>query len=321
MGVYHSGSRAVQDRVGVRDLADHVGRAIGDGIGPVMAAFLELQPLLVAGAADPADGRVWATAVTGAPGFVRATGPHRMSVTTGASRPSEVSRPSVPSRAPGEEGVEGGPPSADPLAAALATPGTPVGTIVLDPRTRRRLRLNGRLRPTPHGFAVETDRVFANCPKYLQRRAAYETVDRIPGSPRRGTGLTVGQAGFVTASDTFFLATVHPDGSGAEVSHRGGGPGFVRVTSPCTLSWRDYPGNSMFLTLGDLAVDPRAGLLFLDWTTGRTLQLTGEARASFAPDGARTVLFTVTEAVDTPRALPLRWSAPEYSPANPDPTG
>lgn len=306
MGVYHSGSRAVQDRVGVRDLADHLGRAIGEGIRPVVAAFLELQPLLVLGAADPVDGRVWASAVTGAPGFVRATGPRRISVATGTS---------------GASGGADGPSPADPLATALATPGTPVGTIVLDPRTRRRMRLNGRLLPTPRGFAVETDRVFANCPKYIQRREAYETVDRTPGSPLRGTELTAEQRVFLAAADTFFLATLHPDGTGAELSHRGGNPGFVHVTSPRTLTWRDHPGNSMFLTLGNLARDPRAGLLFLDWTTGRTLQLTGEAATRFAPDGERTVRFTLTEAVDTPAALPLRWSAPEYSPANPDPTG
>ncbi|MDR6973913.1 putative pyridoxine 5'-phosphate oxidase superfamily flavin-nucleotide-binding protein [Streptomyces sp. 3330] len=306
MDVYHSGSRAVQDRVGVRDLADHMGRAVGEGVRPVVAAFLELQPLLVLGAADPVGGRVWASAVTGVPGFVRATGPRRISVATGASH------------APGGAG---GLPSADPLAAATATPGTPVGTLALDPRTRRRVRLNGRLLPTPRGFAVETDRVFANCPKYIQRRESFETVDRTPGDPLRGAELDPEQRAFVACADTFFLATVRPGGTGAEAGHRGGGPGFVHVTSPRTLTWRDHPGNSMFLSLGNLAADPRAGLLLLDWTTGRTLQLTGEARTRFAPDGERTVLFTVAETVDTPAALPLRWSAPEYSPANPDPTG
>ncbi|MFF4251735.1 pyridoxamine 5'-phosphate oxidase family protein [Streptomyces sp. NPDC001663] len=291
MGVYHTGSRALQDLVGVRELADHVGRAIGEGIKPVAAAFLELQPLLVLGAADPSTGRVWTSPLTGTPGFVRATGPHQMSVT-------------------------GGVPPADPLASALATEGTPVGTIALDPRTRRRMRLNGRLRPTGRGFAVAAERVFSNCPKYIQRRESYEVVaGREPEPPRRGGELTTQQCEFVAAADTFFLATVHEDG--AEVSHRGGNPGFVQVDSPHELSWRDYPGNSMFLTLGNLRSDPRAGLLFLDWTTGTTLQLTGEARTEFAPDGERRVRLTVTEAVETPSALPLRWAAPEYSPANP----
>ncbi|MER6126427.1 pyridoxamine 5'-phosphate oxidase family protein [Streptomyces sp. NPDC001795] len=295
MSVYHAGSRTVQDRVGVRGQADHVGRAVGDTLKPVAAAFLELQPLLVLGAADPVGGGVWASPVSGAPGFVRATSPRRISVAGGVA-------------------------PADPLARALTAEGVPVGTIALDPRTRRRMRLNGRARPTPRGLAIEADQVFSNCPKYLQKRKSYETVaDRAPGKPQRGDELTVEQQEFVSRADTFFLATVHADG--ADVSHRGGNPGFVRAASPRELSWRDYPGNSMFLTLGNLAADPRAGLLFLDWTTGTVLQLTGEARTEFGADGERRVRFTVGEVVETEAAVPLRWSAPEYSPANPDPAG
>ncbi|MFF1656992.1 pyridoxamine 5'-phosphate oxidase family protein [Streptomyces sp. NPDC058255] len=289
---YHSGSRAVQDRVGVRDLADHVGQAIGQGIRPVAAAFLELQPMLVVGAADPDSGAVWASLLTGKPGFVRATGPRQISVTGGA--------------APG-----------DPLVPALAAAGTPVGTLALDPRTRRRMRLNGRARPTPRGFAVDADQVFSNCPKYLQKRESYETAERTPGTARRGVELSGAQGKFIEAADTFFLATVHAHG--ADASHRGGNPGFVRVDSPRELSWRDYPGNSMFLTLGNLAADPRTGLLFPDWESGAVLQLTGTARTEFTEDGERTVRFALTEVIETPAASPLRWSAPEYSPANPSP--
>lgn len=294
---YHPGSRAVQDRVGVRELADHVGRSIGQGIRPVAAAFLELQPMLVIGAADPADGRVWASLLTGEPGFVRATGPRRIS-------------------------VAGGLPEGDPLAAALMVPGTPVGTIALDPRTRRRMRLNGRSRPTPRGLAVEADQVFSNCPKYLQQRRLLGARPPAPGprptrDPRttRGTDLTPAQRDFVAAADTFFLATVRA--GGADASHRGGNPGFVRVVSPRDLEWTDYPGNAMFLSLGNLTRDPRAGLLFLDWTTGTALHLTGTAHTVYAPDGTRTVRLTLTETHETADASPWTWSAPTNSPANP----
>ncbi|MEU6509110.1 pyridoxamine 5'-phosphate oxidase family protein [Streptomyces sp. NPDC046942] len=292
MGTYHAGSLAVQELMGVRDRADHVGRSLGQDIKPVAAAFLELQPLLITGAADPGTGRVWASALTGSPGFVRATGPRQMSVAGGAA-------------------------AGDPLTAALTTPGTHLGTIALDPRTRRRMRLNGRLRSTARGFAVEADQVFSNCPKYIQRRESYETVaDRLPGRPLRLTELGPEQQEFIRAADTFFLATVHP--GGADVSHRGGNPGFVTVTSAGELTWPDYSGNAMFLTLGNLRTDPRTGLLFLDWTTGTTLQLTGEAHTEFTDGGERRVRFTLGAALWTPAALPLRWSAPEYSPANPD---
>lgn len=293
MTPYHHGSRAVQDLVGVREMADHVGRSIGDGIRPVAAAFLELQPMLVIGGADPA-GAAWASLLTGEPGFVRATGPHQIS-------------------------IAGGPRRADPLAQALAREtqeGTPVGTIALDPRTRRRMRLNGRARPTPRGLAIEADQVFSNCPKYLQKRELPGVAaPGRPAAPRHGVKLTGDQRAFIAEADTFFLATVHAEG--ADASHRGGNPGFVQVPSPYELTWRDYPGNSMFLSLGNLATDPRAGLLFLDWVTGTTLQLTGTARTEYGDDGSRTVRFTLTEAVETLCASPWSWTAPEYSPANP----
>lgn len=212
--------------------------------------------------------------------------------------------------------MAGAPRATDPLAGALAHDHTPLGTLALDPRTRRRMRLNGRSRPTPGGLAVEADQVFANCPKYLQKRSLHAgRREEGPGEPRRGTRLTAGQRDFAAASDTFFLATVHAHG--ADAGHRGGNPGFVRVTSPTTLEWDDYPGNAMFLSLGNLHTDPRAGLLFLDWRSGTALQLTGTARTHHAGDGSRTVRFTLAEAVETPAASPWSWSGPEYSPANP----
>ncbi|WP_137994693.1 pyridoxamine 5'-phosphate oxidase family protein [Streptomyces vilmorinianum] len=285
MDPYNPGSLAVQEKAGVRHLADHVARSIGTGIRPIAAAFLELQPMLVLGAAD-ADGQVWSTLLTGAPGFVRATGPHTISV-------------------------------AAPLPTSDGTSdGTSVGTIALDPRTRRRMRLNGLARPSARGFTVEAEQVFSNCPKYLQKRELYAPdTTTPPGAPRHGTALTPDQERLVRAADTFFIATAAPDG--ADASHRGGNPGFVRIDSPTELSWPDYPGNAMFLTLGNLETDGRAGLLFLDWRTGTTLQLTGEARIEYGPGSTRTTRFRVRRTVETPNASPLRWSHPEFSPANP----
>ncbi|GAA2800544.1 pyridoxamine 5'-phosphate oxidase family protein [Streptomyces showdoensis] len=288
MRAYHSGSLAVQTRVGVRDLAEHVGRSIAPGIRPVAAAFLEAQPMLVLGAAAP-DGRVWASLLTGLPGFTRATGPHTLS-------------------------VAGGIPSRDPLAQAVTEAGTPVGTIALDPRTRRRLRLNGTARPSARGLVVETEQVFSNCPKHLTRRALRGWAP-IPGpgsgAVRRTGSLTPDQERLIRAADTFFVATAAPDG--VDASHRGGPPGFVELVSPTELRWPDYPGNAMFLTLGNLEEDGRAGLLFLDWATGTTLQLSGVAHTEYGPEG-RAVRFRLDAVAETEAASPLRWSAPEHSP-------
>ncbi|MGW6982298.1 pyridoxamine 5'-phosphate oxidase family protein [Streptomyces sp. NPDC054932] len=286
-GTYHWGSLAVQERLGVRDLAEHVGRSIGTGIRDVAAVFLELQPHLVVGAAD-GTGRVWASLLTGAPGFVRATGPDRIAVV-------------------------GGPPAGDPLAGALATAGTRVGTIALDPRTRRRMRLNGTLSVTRRGFAVEVEQVFANCPKYLQKRQPLELVAEGAGVVRRGTELTFGQQRTVRGADTFFVATT-AEADGADASHRGGLPGFVEVLSPVELAWPDYAGNAMFLTLGNLTADPRAGLLFPDWESGAALQLSGRARTEFGADGSRRTRFRVESVVESVHPGRLLWSTPEYSP-------
>ncbi|WP_318209810.1 MULTISPECIES: pyridoxamine 5'-phosphate oxidase family protein [unclassified Streptomyces] len=289
-GAYHQGSRAVQARVGVQDLAEHVARSITPGIRPVAAAFLEAQPMLMIGAADQ-EGRVWGSLLTGAPGFTRATGPHTVS-------------------------VAGGIPAYDPLADAITPDGTPVGTLALDPRTRRRMRLNGTARPSARGFTIEAEQVFSNCPKYLQKREWYGSDPGGPGTGtvQRGETLTPAQVRHVRAADTFFVATVAPDG--VDTSHRGGNPGFVRVDAPGELSWRDYPGNAMFLTLGNLEEDGRAGLLFLDWETGTTLQLSGLAHTEYGPEG-RVTRFRVERTAETPAGSPLRWSPPEYSPANP----
>ncbi|MCX4525887.1 MULTISPECIES: pyridoxamine 5'-phosphate oxidase family protein [unclassified Streptomyces] len=287
---YHWGSLAVQDRLGVRELADHVGRSIGPDIPLAAAAFLARQPHLVVGAADGA-GRLWASLLTAAPGFVRATAPDRIA-------------------------VAGGLPDGDPLAGALATAGTRVGTISLDPRTRRRLRLNGTLdEAAPGGFAVAAGRVFGNCPKYLQKRQPLALAAQGAGVVRRGDALVPDQERAVRAADTFFVATAAEDG--VEASHRGGLPGFVEVHAPGELSWPDYAGNAMFLTLGNLTADPRAGLLFPDWESGAVLQLSGRARPEFGAGGERRVRFFVDAVVEGLHPGRLLWSAPEYSPANP----
>ena len=112
---------------------------------------------------------------------------------------------------------------------------------------------------------------------------------------------------------TFFIGTAHP-GRGADCSHRGGPPGFVREDDG-ELRFPDYHGNNMFNTLGNLAVDPAAALLFPDFATGRTVQLSGTAavewRAPGPADGVasgRIVRFA-PQAVAAGRTLRVRASA------------
>ena len=276
-------------------------------LAPLLAEFR----LAVAASID-ARGRVWASLLTGPPGFLDVAGEERLDVA------AQV--------APG-----------DPFRANLAGR-SEIGLLVFDPATRRRLRFNGRATRREDGtLSLEVDQVYGNCRKYIQLRRLREDVDRdreavhIAGKAEPGEGtvvrsssLSAAQRAWIGAADTFFIASSHPDG-GADASHRGGRPGFVRVHDERTLSFPDYPGNNMFNTLGNLAVDPRAGLLFVDFERGHLLQATGRARLVRDREvlarhlGARHVVveYEVDEILETRSGSPLRWEFIESSPANP----
>lgn len=83
-------------------------------------------------------------------------------------------------------------------------------------------------------------------------------------------------AAFIAARDMFFIATADEDGA-PECSYKGGDPGFVRVLDPQTLVFPIYDGNGMFLTTGNLGINPQVGLLFLDFATGSRLRVDGVA--------------------------------------------
>jgi predicted pyridoxine 5'-phosphate oxidase superfamily flavin-nucleotide-binding protein len=99
------------------------------------------------------------------------------------------------------------------------------------------------------------------------------------------------------------------------VSHRGGAPGFVRVDDEGTLTLPDYAGNLFFNTLGNLQVDPRAGLLFIDFERGDLLHVAATARLVWegpelaAFGGAQRLLrLTVDQVVRVTGGLPLAWT-------------
>src|SRR5688572_8388767 len=211
MGRYHDGELAVQERAGLRAAAAHVEPAIGETIPPVAADFLAAQPMLAVSARDSA-GRLWGTLLTGPPGFVQARDERRIHVGTR-------------------------PPAGDPLAEALSTP-TRVGTIAVEAGRRRRMRVNGMARPDAAGLLIDAEQVYANCPKYLQKRIP-EWVDRPdPPPPAHSRVLTPAQQRWLSGADTFFIATADAAGN-CDMSHRGGNPGFVEVQSPTHLRFPD----------------------------------------------------------------------------------
>ncbi|MFE0154735.1 pyridoxamine 5'-phosphate oxidase family protein [Nonomuraea sp. NPDC059007] len=202
----------------------------------------------------------------------------------------------------------------EPLGAtSLAVHGEPpfeaggeIGTLAIEPWTRRRMRVNGTARQEGDRLVIETDQVIANCPKYIVTREITSVAEPAARRTVEHAALTDGHRRWIESADTFFIAT-RADGQGADVSHRGGPPGFVEVPEPGRLRWADYRGNFMFLTLGNLELEPAAGLLFVDWERGNTLRLAGRARADWSGE-QRMIDFEVEEVAETIGDSPLRWS-------------
>ncbi len=123
---------------------------------------------------------------------------------------------------------------------------------------------------------------FGNCPKYIQlREPRFARDPALPSAARPVTsaGLDMTARLLVQEADTFFVGTYADIGGRrqVDVSHRGGRKGFVRVGDDGWLTIPDFAGNRFFNTLGNIAVNPRAGLVFTDFSTGTLLQMTGEA--------------------------------------------
>lgn len=300
---FHAGELALQVRAGSAErLAQAAPRFLRDHMPQQHRDFFAQLPFLVAGMVD-AEGQPWAGVLAGPPGFAH-------------SPDEKLLR------------IDVRPPAFDPLAALLVD-GAPIGLLGIEPHTRRRNRLNGWVREAgPGGFSVAVGQSFGNCPKYIQaRRAQWEPGAPVAAATQQGPGLDGAARAVVAAADTFFLATAHPlaaEGAsrahGVDVSHRGGRPGFVRVDGD-VLTLPDFSGNLYFNTLGNLALEPRCCLLFLDhasgdctWVAARgEVMWEGEELRRF--EGAqRLVRLHVQRFLRVRAALPLRWGPAEPAP-------
>lgn len=300
---FHPGELAIQARLGVQEQMDKQGRrVIREFLPDQHRQFFAQLPYVIVGTVD-AVGNPWASILVGNPGFLSTPDDRTLHV---AAKPL----------------------FGDPLATTLAN-SIDIGLLGIELPTRRRNRLNGIVIATgSDGFEVQVRQCFGNCPQFIQVRqsklaepdpAALKPVHSITqfGEPERS---------IITASDTFFITTAYQgesagSASGVDVSHRGGKPGFVRIDGKRTLTIPDFVGNNHFNTFGNLELNPRAGLLFTNFDQGDLLYLTGttevvwEGTELLAYEGAERLLrFQLEQGYRVQGSLPLRWSAPEFSP-------
>ncbi len=114
---------------------------------------------------------------------------------------------------------------------------------------------------------------------------------------------------FIEARDMFFLASADAEGR-PTCSYKGGEPGFVRVLDPHTIAFPIYDGNGMYLSTGNVLVNPHVGLLFIDFEQANRMRLEGEA--SIDPDDPLVQDYPEAQLVVRVRARAVYPNCPRY---------
>lgn len=304
---FHQGERAVQVRAGVRERMARVPpRGFRDAMPDQHRELFAKLPWFLVGSVDE-NLQPWASVLVGRPGFLRSPDPQTLEVNA------------LP--------VQG-----DPLARNLRE-GAALGGLGIQLETRRRNRVNGVVTElSPGGFTLRVGQSFGNCNQYIQAREPVwvDAASATAAIHSLGPNLPEALRSAIARADTFFIASATPAARGAgaavhgaDVSHRGGNPGFVQISERAgqtVLTLPDYPGNNFFNTLGNLELWPHAGLLFIDFQTGDTISLAADSEVLWeGPElagsrGAERLLrVAIRGGVWIERALPLRWSAPRFA--------
>lgn len=82
---------------------------------------------------------------------------------------------------------------------------------------------------------------------------------------------------FLAELDMFYLGTTNAEGQ-PYIQYRGGSPGFLKTVDEKTLGFADFGGNRQYITLGNLAENPKAFIFLMDYARGRRIKLWGNAR-------------------------------------------
>ncbi|KAG0082159.1 hypothetical protein BGZ92_011888 [Podila epicladia] len=349
---WHSGERLFQDRVQVREAIQGASAIFRPFLTPQHQDFVPGLNYIFVGSLD-ASGRPWVSMVCGPKGFMASPDIKTLEIQTRISTTTATSDE--------KEGEKGRARVLDPILDNLLhgesfRHGKKMwSAVALDFTNRRRNKFNGVVYP---GDILKADPVtgemhvrltveqsIGNCPKYITIREMAPLEPLVPlsttspqelfhyGTTTNSTfqGLSDFEQGIVRRADCLFIASRYIDESladqtsGMDCNHRGGNPGWIRVDDDGkSIVFPDYSGNRFFNTLGNIAADPRVGLLFVDFDTGDCLHVTGTAQIfvghesqALYPHSQRAVQVSIESAILNLHALPFRLVTKELSPYNP----
>jgi len=261
--------------------------------------FFPLLPYLMLATTDESGWPV-ASIVTGPAGFITSPDPHHLQIAADAHWHSTATQQFVA--------------------------GKQVGMLGIDFSTRRRNRANGWIQDIgDDGMRISVTQSFGNCPRYIQLRDVQAAPPDVPASPMHSfIELDDEARSLINKADSLLVATTsgadETNMGGPDISHRGGMPGFIRIDGN-TLTIPDFNGNKYFNTLGNMLLEPRAALLFIDYASGGLLHLQGrtevlwQSKEAAALTGAERIWrFHISRGWRQAHAIPLRWSLREIAP-------
>lgn len=303
--VFHQGELEVQRLAGDEATAEKIGkRAIKKEIVSGAIPFIEQQKMVIVSSRD-AEENLWASLLIGAEGFIQVANGNEVKLNRKMIR-STVSDIFYQNIQMNRE----------------------IGILFIEHATRRRFRVNGKAILTNDELQINVLEAYGNCPKYL-KRSIFSIPENIGSlSPIISEGKELGQSEkeWIRKADTFYLATQSLEGK-ADASHRGGNSGFIEILADGTLKIPDYPGNFMYNSLGNIHVNPNAGLTFVNFEKGEVLQLSGKGKIHFNQTSendlqktggtGRFWLFKTEQWIRTNNHHEVEWSHVDYSPFNP----
>ena len=142
-------------------------------------------------------------------------------------------------------------------------------------------------------------------------QARFDTVRLADRLEERKMSETIDESdrAFIEAADMFFLATADAAGR-PQCSYKGGDPGFVRVVDERTIAFPSFDGNGMYLSAGNVLVNPHVGLLFIDFERRSRLRLNGVASIDEAD--AMLELYPQAQLIVRVRATEVFPNCPRY---------
>jgi uncharacterized protein len=109
------------------------------------------------------------------------------------------------------------------------------------------------------------------------RKGSRQAYERMEERGSWQTRITPDLQQFIEAQTSVFLATANREGQ-PYIQHRGGPAGFLRVLDDKTIGFADFSGNREYITLGNLAENPKTHLFLIDYAHRQRVKIWGEAR-------------------------------------------